>query len=130
MSVVYQAEHRTIKRPVALKILPPDEADEAILVDRFKREANIAAQMDHTNVARVFAFEEIGNKYFMVMEYVDGLNLFEVVRRDGPLSVRQTLSLTLQIATGLAHIHERGVIHRDVKPTNLVTIQLREIDLG
>lgn len=133
MSVVYQAEHRTIKRPVALKILPPDEADEAILVDRFKREANIAAQMDHTNVARVFAFEEIGNKYFMVMEYVDGLNLFEVVRRDGPLSVRQTLSLTLQIATGLAHIHERGVIHRDVKPTNLLRRDdgvMKIIDMG
>ena len=133
MSVVYLAQHTIMKRWVALKILPPSEAEVPILVDRFKRESEIAAKFDHPNVVRVFEFGDLDDKLFMAMEYVNGRNLHEYVARDGRLPCEFALDVIAQAAHGLAHIHDMGIIHRDIKPTNLLLSNsgdVKVIDMG
>ena len=133
MSVVYLGQHQRITRPVALKILPPEEAANKHMVVRFEREANIAAQLDHVNVARIFEYDDANQKHFIAMEYVDGLNVYEVIDRNGPLSITNAIDIAMQTTSGLMHIHDRGIIHRDVKPTNLLLRNdgvVKVIDMG
>ncbi len=120
MSVVYLGIHNVMKRPAALKILPSEETKDRRMVQRFERESVIASQLNDPNTTNVYEFDRAGGNLFLAMEYVDGLNLHELVRRDGALSIPFALDLITQACCGLAHIHDLGIVHRDMKPTNLL----------
>src|SRR5262249_46877442 len=120
MSSVYRAQDTLLERNVALKILHDQYTTDDEFVERFKREARAVAQLSHPNIVTVIDRGEAGGKQFIVFEYIDGENLKELVVRKGRLSVRDALEVALQIARGLAFAHEHGVVHRDVKPQNVL----------
>lgn len=120
MGVVYLGEHHVMKRLMALKILPPEATKDARRIKRFQDEAKACAQLDHPNIVRAYDFAEAGGKLYIVMEYVDGIDLHHAVIRDGKMSVGEALDALTQAASGLAHAHDRGIVHRDIKPSNLM----------
>jgi len=120
MGAVYRAEHTKLRHEVALKILPPDKAEDPASLQRFYREARAVAALDHPNVIRAHDINQAGNLHYFVMEYIKGENLEEVIRKQGPLPYRLAVDYALQTARGLAHAHERGLVHRDIKPANLL----------
>jgi serine/threonine protein kinase/WD40 repeat protein len=130
---VYLAEHEVMKRRAAIKILPPHMANDPGVLERFRREAQAVAALDHPNIVRAYDFRQEGPVHFLVMEYVDGPNLEEVMRRTGPLSIAAACDYARQAAVGLQHAHEAGLVHRDVKPANLLvdaTGTVKLLDLG
>jgi len=120
MGVVYLGEHHVMKRVMALKILPPEASADKRRIERFQAEARACAQLDHPNIVRAYDFAEAGGKLYIVMEYVDGIDLHKAVQRDGVMSIADAIDALRQSAEGLSHAHERGVIHRDIKPSNLL----------
>ena len=137
MSVVYLAEHRLLQRRCALKVLPLSKAANRTLLARFQREARAAAALDHPNVVRMLDAGEIADGdssvHYLVMEYIDGETLFDVVRRSGALPVLKAVDAIRQAARGLQHAHAAGLIHRDIKPENLIVDRhgiVRLMDLG
>ncbi len=131
--VVYLATHRIMRRQVALKILPPDESKKAPVAERFRRETRVASQLNHPNVVCVYEYGQCNNKCFLAMEYVEGGNLHEAVSRSGAMSYLFAIDVIQQAAQGLSHIHERQVVHRDLKPTNILLStqgRVKIIDLG
>ena len=120
MSAVYRAHDRLLERKVALKILHRRLGGDDEYVERFRREARAVAQLAHPNVVTVIDRGEDAGRQFIVFEYVDGDDLKQLVDRSGPLSVDQVVDLGLQIAAALAFAHERGIVHRDVKPQNVL----------
>lgn len=133
MSSVFLAQHGSIDRLVAIKVLPGSRADDPAFLRRFDREAIAMSRLSHPNVVRVFDIEEEDGTHFMVMEYVRGKNLKAIVKESGPLSLTLAAHYTAQAAAGLQHAHERGLVHRDVKPANLVVSDndlLKVLDLG
>jgi serine/threonine protein kinase len=120
MGEVFRARHRTMERIVALKVLPPKEVSSPDSVKRFIREARAAARLIHPNIVTAFDAGEYQGTYYLVMQYVDGQDLAHLVKQHGPLAVDQAVDCTLQAARGLAHAHGQGVIHRDIKPGNLL----------
>jgi eukaryotic-like serine/threonine-protein kinase len=120
MGVVYLGEHHVMKRLMALKILPPEATQDPRRIERFKAEARACAQLDHPNIVRAYDFSEAGGKLYIVMEYVDGIDLQYAVQRDGVMSIQDALDVMSQATAGLAHAHERSIIHRDIKPSNLL----------
>lgn len=120
MGVVYLGEHRVMKRPMALKILSPESALDARRIERFQSEARATAQLDHPNIVRAYDFSEDNGRCFIVMEYVEGIDLQFAVQRDGVMSIAAALDAMMQAASGLAHAHGRGIVHRDIKPGNLL----------
>jgi serine/threonine protein kinase len=133
MSLVYLAEHVSLHRRVALKIFPTELMWNTIALERFYREGRAAAALNHPNIVRVYDFGRAEDLHFLVMEYVEGNNLEEVVRARGRLPYRQAVNYILQAAQGLAHAHERGLIHRDIKPANLLldkTGTIKILDMG
>ena len=120
MSSVYRARDTVLERRVALKILHQHFTDDPEYVERFRREARAIAGLNHPNIVTVIDRGELDNHQFIVFEHVPGENLKDFVRRRGPLPVDEALALTGQIARGLAFAHEHGVVHRDVKPQNVL----------
>jgi eukaryotic-like serine/threonine-protein kinase len=120
MSSVYRANDRMLERKVALKILHSRLGDDDEYVERFRREARAVAQLAHPNIVTVIDRGEDGGRQFIVFEYIDGKTLKELVDADGPMSIDDVLSLGIGIASGLAFAHERGIVHRDVKPQNVL----------
>jgi eukaryotic-like serine/threonine-protein kinase len=120
MSKVYRAHDRLLERTVALKILHEHYSQDDEYVERFRREARSVAQLTHPNVVTVIDRGEHEGRQFIVFEYIDGENLKQLVEREGPLPPRQVIELGLQIASALASAHARGVVHRDVKPQNVI----------
>ena len=120
MSKVYRAHDRLLERTVALKILHEHYSQDEEYVERFRREARAVAQLAHPNVVTVIDRGEHESRQYIVFEYVDGENLKQLVEREGPLPVRQIIELGLQVAHALASAHARGVVHRDVKPQNVL----------
>jgi len=120
MSSVYRARDTVLERPVALKVLHEHFSADPEYVERFRREARAIARLNHPNIVTVIDRGEFENRQFIIFEHVAGENLKEVVEREGPLAVPQALALTHQIARGLAFAHEQGVVHRDVKPQNVL----------
>ncbi len=120
MGVVYLGEHHVMKRLMALKILPAESVADQRRIERFKEEARASAQLDHPNIVRANDFAEAAGKLYIVMEFVDGIDLHYAVARDGVMSVTMAIDAVIQAARGLAHAHERGIIHRDIKPSNLM----------
>jgi hypothetical protein len=120
MSSVYRARDTVLERLVALKILHQHFTSDPEYVERFRREARAIARLNHPNIVTVIDRGELDNHQFIVFEHVPGENLKDFVRRRGPLPVDDALALTTQIARALAFAHEHGVIHRDVKPQNVL----------
>lgn len=120
MGAVYLARDVRLDRLVALKVLPPEFAVQATLRDRFLRETRTAASFSHPNIVPVYAVEESEDFLAYAMGYVEGESLMERVRRAGPLSVRETVKLMQDVAYALAYAHGRGIVHRDIKPDNIM----------
>ena len=120
MSSVYRARDRLLERHVALKVLHPHYADDEEYVERFRREARSVAQLSHPHIVTVIDRGEDGGQQFIVFEYVDGENLKQFVERTGPLPTRRAVELALEVADALAFAHEHGLVHRDVKPQNVL----------
>jgi eukaryotic-like serine/threonine-protein kinase len=120
MSSVYRARDSVLERRVALKVLHEHFSADPEYVERFRREARAIARLNHPNIVTVIDRGEFGKRQFIVFEHIPGENLKEVVEREGQLPVAQALALTHQIARGLAFAHQHGVVHRDVKPQNVL----------
>ena len=121
MAVVYLARDEELGRPVAVKVLAENLADDPELRERFVREARLAARLSHPNVVRVYDAGEEDGLPFIVMECVDGESLAETIRREGRIDPDRVVELGVQACAGLEHAHRAGLIHRDVKPANLLT---------
>ncbi len=120
MGAVYLARDVKLGRPVALKVLPAEFATAAGLRDRFLRETRMAASFSHPNIVPVYAVEESADLLAYVMGYVEGESLAERVRRAGPLGVREVVRLLQDVGYALAYAHGRGIVHRDIKPDNIM----------
>jgi tRNA A-37 threonylcarbamoyl transferase component Bud32 len=120
MSVVYRAEHLQLKRKVALKVLSPDLAEDDRFRSRFLRESELAASLDHPNVVPIYDRGEVDGLLYIAMRYVDGTDLKTWLRREGVLTGDRALAIVAQVARALDAAHERGLIHRDVKPSNVL----------
>ncbi|MFO0927532.1 MAG: serine/threonine-protein kinase [Gemmataceae bacterium] len=117
---VFLAEHEVMKRRVALKILSAAVASEPAMLKRFEQEAQAAGALDHPNIVRAHDFRREGNLHILVMEYVKGPSLQQVLDKRGPLDVAVACDYIRQAAIGLQHAHEAGIVHRDIKPANLL----------
>jgi len=120
MGQVFLAEHAEMRRLVALKVLSTPVTEEPLARERFLREARAAAALDHPHIIKVFDLNREGRLLYLVMEYLAGVNLQELVARAGTLSVEAAVSAATQVCHGLTHAHERGLVHRDVKPANIL----------
>ena len=120
MSTVYCAFDTLLERNVALKVLHDQYGGDAEYVERFRREARAVAQLSHPNIVTVIDRGEENGKQFIVFELIDGENLKELVERGGPLPVRRVLELGLEVGRALAFAHAQGLVHRDVKPQNVL----------
>src|SRR5438105_4766958 len=122
MGVVFRAHDAVLAREVALKVLHAPLAAEPAFIDRFRREARAAANLSHPNIVQVHDWGERDGTSFMIMEYVRGPNLRELLSSHGRLEPTQAVEVLLQMLAALDHAHQRGIVHRDVKPENaLVT---------
>src|SRR5271155_2631406 len=120
MAQVYRAMDRQLERPVALKVLFPELSVDRTFVERFRREAQAAANLSHPNIVPVFDWGEDDGAYFIVMEYVEGRPLSAVLRDPQPMPPRQIATIGAGVAAALAFAHRHGVVHRDVKPGNVL----------
>jgi eukaryotic-like serine/threonine-protein kinase len=120
MAEVYRARDRLLDRPVALKILFPELSVDRSFVERFRREAQAAANLSHPNIVPVFDWGEDGGTYFIVMEFIDGRTLSSILRTAGELHPDRAAEITADVAGALSYAHRHGVIHRDVKPGNVL----------
>lgn len=133
MSTVYLGEHVLMQRRVAIKVLPRQRVSDTSYLARFHREARAAATLDHANIVRAYDVDNDGDIHYMVMEYVDGRDLQQTVKRKGRLDYATAADYIRQAAEGLGHAHAHGLIHRDVKPANLLVDQkkvVKVLDLG
>ena len=120
MAVIYKSIQRSLNRTVALKVLRPEVARERQFVQRFEREARTLASFQHENIIQVYAHQRDRRFQYFVMEYVDGIDLFDLMDHCGPLPAEVAAVIALQTARALEHAHYRGILHRDVKPANLM----------
>ena len=133
MGVVFKARHRRLGRVGALKILPPSFARDRGAVMRFRREFEAAGRLKHLNLVAAFEADEDRGVHFLVMDYIEGRDLDRVVEQQGPLPVDQAVDYLIQAARGLEAAHAQGIIHRDIKPGNLMLDTkgtVRVLDLG
>jgi serine/threonine protein kinase len=119
MGEVYLAEDTKLNRRVALKFLPVQLASDGELKERFKREAQAAAALNHPNIITVYEVSEYENRPFIAMEYVEGESLKDLIGKKD-LSVNEVIDISLQISDGLAAAHQAGIVHRDIKPQNIL----------
>jgi predicted Ser/Thr protein kinase len=119
MGAVYKARQKNLDRMVALKVIPPDAAKDPAFTERFNREARALARMNHPNIVTVYDFGERDGVYYLLMEYVDGVNLRHTLRA-GNLQPREALAIVPQICDALQYAHDQGVVHRDIKPENVL----------
>ncbi|MDB5384982.1 MAG: serine/threonine protein kinase, partial [Planctomycetaceae bacterium] len=133
MGAVFQALDTRLNRIVALKVLPPSQSRDTSAVQRFRNEAQAAAQLDHDNIARVYYIGEDKALHFIAFEFIRGTNLREIVHQRGKLTPAEAVNYTLQVASALAHAAEHGVVHRDIKPSNIIVMpsgRAKLVDLG
>lgn len=129
MGDVYRAQHRLMDREVALKLINQDLVNNTHAVDRFRREVRAAASLAHPNIVTAYDAEQVGDVHFLVMEFVDGTDLSSVVQQRGPLPVAQACDYIRQAASGLQHAHEMGMVHRDIKPHNLMLSESGQVSV-
>ena len=120
MGIVYRARDKRLKRVVAIKLLPPELSFRRDIRSRFLREAETAAQLGHPNIVPIYSVDEVGNLVFFVMACIDGDNLATMLQKRGPLPIENARRWITEIADALSYAHSRGVIHRDIKPDNIL----------
>jgi serine/threonine-protein kinase len=120
MGVVYRAHEESLNRYVAIKVLGEHLAEDDTCVQRFVREAQSAAKLNHPNIVQIYSIDEENGKHYFVMEYVSGTSVYRRIRKEGKIAIDEATRLTLQAAAGLAAAHDAGVVHRDIKPANLM----------
>lgn len=120
MGQVFKAEHRRMKRVVALKVLADGKTKSKLALPRFQREVEAAAKLDHPNIVAAYDADESNGTHYLVMQFVDGQDLSSLVKENGPLDVSAAVDCATQIARGLQYAHSQGVIHRDIKPSNVL----------
>lgn len=133
MSVVYLAQHPLLDQRRAIKVLPKSKVTDSSYLERFYREAQAAARLNHPNIVRTFDIDHQGDQHYMVMEYIEGEDLTSLVKRVGALPYPQAVDYLQQTARALQYAHDAGMVHRDVKPGNLLLNQqgqLKLLDLG
>ena len=133
MGQVFLAEHASMRRRTAIKVLPPERARNPFSRERFCREARASGQLDHPNLVRAFDFDGESEVMYLVMEYVEGVSFHDLVHRAGPLDADRIGHYLWQAAHGLAYLHASGLIHRDIKPANLLVDRqgvVKILDLG
>lgn len=124
MSVVYKARHMLMNKQVALKMLHPHMIGREQSRDRFRQEAQAVSQIDHPNVVRIFDFGiSEDNRPYIVMDYLDGVSLGDLIKASGPLELDRAIKLFIQICDALSYAHNKGVIHRDLKPSNIIILE-------
>jgi serine/threonine protein kinase len=122
MGAVYEAEHLVMDRPVAIKVINRAFTANAAAVERFRREVRAASRLSHPHIVTAHDAEQTGDALFLVTEYVHGISLGRLVRERGPLPIAEACDYIRQAAMGLQHAHERGMVHRDIKPDNLMRV--------
>lgn len=133
MGRVYLARHQTMQRTVAIKTLPPEQTAQAWAVDRFYEEVRAAARLLHPNIATAFDAGHSSGVHFLAMEFINGVTLTNLVAAGGPMAIGEAVAAIRGAARGLAHAHAAGVIHRDVKPSNIMRTAdgtVKVVDLG
>ncbi len=120
MAIVYKAQDRLLNRPVAVKVLRAQFGQDEDFIHRFRREAQSAARLSHPNIVNVYDVGEEDDTYYIVMEYVDGVTLKQLISEKGPLDVREAVDYAIQICDGLDHAHQNQIVHRDIKPHNIL----------
>ena len=120
MAFVYEAKDKLLNRTVAVKVLRPEFVDDEEFLKKFKREAEAVASLSHPNIVNVYDVGEDGKVNYIVMEYVDGQNLKDIIKNEGTLDEYTALDITKQIAMALSAAHKKGIVHRDIKPHNIL----------
>jgi serine/threonine protein kinase len=120
MRQVFKAYHVSMDRIVALKIIPKDRVSNPVAVGRFYREVRAVAKLSHPNIVIALDVSQVGQTHFLAMEYMDGIDLAKLVHQSGRLPIAQACEYIRQAALGLQHAHEKGLVHRDIKPGNLI----------
>jgi eukaryotic-like serine/threonine-protein kinase len=129
MGTVYLCEHRVMRRRVAVKLLPEKRTEDGPFIERFRREAQAAARLNHPNIVQVHDIDLDGKINFLVMEFIDGIGLQQLVDIRGPLPLERAVNYITQSAKGLQHAHEAGLVHRDMKPSNLILDRKGEVKI-
>ncbi len=134
MGSVYLCEHMLMRRRVAIKVLPPQKAQDSSALERFHREARAVAALDHPNIVRAYDIDQDKDLHFLVMEHVDGANFQEIVKKSGPMDVLRAAHYIRQAALGLQHAHDAAaLVHRDIKPGNILVDRngiVKILDMG
>ncbi len=133
MSTVYLAQHTIFDQQRAIKVLPKNRLASKTYLERFYREGRAAASLNHKNIVRVYDIGNEADTHYLVMEYVEGQDIYEMVKRQGPLDFKTAIDYTIQALTGLKHAHENDLVHRDIKPANLLVTPdgtVKILDLG
>jgi serine/threonine protein kinase len=134
MCTVYKADDLQLNRTVAIKVLHERLIRDKSALFRFDREARAISALEHPNIVRIYSFDLVGSKPYMVTEYLEGISLSELLRRKGPLRKEQAIPIFLQICDALSHAHAAGIIHRDLKPSNVMLVgpeqTVKVVDFG
>ncbi|MGA0874286.1 MAG: Stk1 family PASTA domain-containing Ser/Thr kinase [Ilumatobacteraceae bacterium] len=133
MAEIFQARDILLDRPVAMKVLFPEFATDPAFVERFRREAQAAANLNHPNIVAVYDWGKLNNTYYIAMEYVNGRTLADILKQSGTLTPMQVCDVMSEVASALISAHQNGVIHRDIKPGNILvstTGQVKVADFG
>jgi len=133
MGAVYLCEHKLMRRRVAVKVLPAAKAKDESALKRFEREARAAAALDHPNIVHAYDIDQDEDLHFLVMEYVDGASLQEIIKKSGPMDPLRAAHYIRQAALGLEHAHGAGLVHRDIKPGNILVDRagvVKILDMG
>jgi len=133
MAEIFQARDILLDRPVAMKVLFPEFATDPAFVERFRREAQAAANLNHPNIVAVYDWGKVNNTYYIAMEYVNGRTLADILKQSGTLTPMQVCDVMSEVASALISAHQNGVIHRDIKPGNILVStsgQVKVADFG
>ncbi|WP_425448968.1 Stk1 family PASTA domain-containing Ser/Thr kinase [Dethiothermospora halolimnae] len=123
MALVYKAKCKLLNRYVAIKVLRSEFTNDEEFIDKFRRESQAAASLSHPNIVNIYDVGVEGDIYYIVMEYVKGTTLKNIIREKGKLNINEVLNFTMQIADGLNHAHRNHIVHRDIKPHNIMVTE-------
>lgn len=130
MAVVFKAKQLSLDRIVAIKVLPKRLSENPEFVERFYREGRAAARLNHANIVQAYDVGESGGYHYFVMEYIDGKTVYEIITDGRPVEEKESIRIILQCASALQHAHDQGLIHRDVKPKNLMLTKSGDVKLA